>query len=164
MANKNLLIIGAGQYGCVAKEVAQAMGCFEKIDFLDDHSSIAIGKAEELEKFALDYSCVFVAIGNPDIRLYLIAQAKSLGFTVISLVHPRGYVSPSAILEEGCIVEPCAVVQANACVRAGCLISAGAVVNHNALLEEGCHIDCNATVSARSVVKTKIKIGSGQVY
>ena len=33
---KNLLIIGAGQYGMVAKEIAESMKCFEKIDFVDD--------------------------------------------------------------------------------------------------------------------------------
>ncbi len=35
--NKNLLIIGAGIYGVVAKEIAESMNCFEKIDFVDDN-------------------------------------------------------------------------------------------------------------------------------
>ncbi|MBR1677729.1 MAG: acetyltransferase, partial [Clostridia bacterium] len=34
--NRNLLILGAGQYGTVVKEIAKSMECFEKIDFLDD--------------------------------------------------------------------------------------------------------------------------------
>ena len=34
--NKNLLILGAGQYGQVAKEIAEDIGYFEKISFLDD--------------------------------------------------------------------------------------------------------------------------------
>lgn len=34
--NKNLLIIGASTYGVVASEIAADMGCFEKIDFVDD--------------------------------------------------------------------------------------------------------------------------------
>ncbi len=45
-----LLILGAGQYGFVAREVAEAMGCFTSIDFLDDHSDIAIGKLDDVEK------------------------------------------------------------------------------------------------------------------
>lgn len=40
--NKNLLILGAGQYGYVAKEVAESMGHFEKITFLDDNNERAI--------------------------------------------------------------------------------------------------------------------------
>ncbi len=35
--NNNLLIIGAGCFGLAAKETAEAMGCFEKISFLDDN-------------------------------------------------------------------------------------------------------------------------------
>ena len=37
-----LLILGAEQYGFVAKEIAEAMGKSTKINFLDDHSDIAI--------------------------------------------------------------------------------------------------------------------------
>ena len=36
MQNKNLLILGAGQYGVMAKEIAEAMGAFDRIAFLDD--------------------------------------------------------------------------------------------------------------------------------
>lgn len=34
--NKSLLILGAGQYGQVAKEIAESVGCFKRISFLDD--------------------------------------------------------------------------------------------------------------------------------
>ena len=34
--NKNLLIVSAGTYGVVASEIAADMGCFEKIDFVDN--------------------------------------------------------------------------------------------------------------------------------
>ena len=66
--NKNLLILCAGQYGQVAKEVAESMGCFEKIAFLDDNNENAIGKLADYEKFVTDYSSAFVAIGNADLR------------------------------------------------------------------------------------------------
>lgn len=35
-SNKNLLILGAGQYGQVAKETAELMGKFETITLLDE--------------------------------------------------------------------------------------------------------------------------------
>ena len=46
--NKSLLIIGAGEYGQVIKEIAELNG-FEKIEFLDDKNPIAIGKINQLE-------------------------------------------------------------------------------------------------------------------
>ena len=71
--NKNLLILGAGCCGLAARETAEAMGCFEKIDFLDDNieempdGSKILGKVCEFENFAAAYSYIFVAIGNPEI-------------------------------------------------------------------------------------------------
>ena len=43
MMDKNLLIIGMGQYGMIAKETAEAMNCFDKIDFLDDNNENRAG-------------------------------------------------------------------------------------------------------------------------
>ena len=160
----NLLIIGAGQYGCVAKETAEAMGCYDKISFIDNNSPLAIGKTDEVEFFLTDYANAFVAIGNSKTRLEIYDKLKKFGYTIVTLIHPKAYIAPSAKVEEGCIVEPNAVVHSNTCIGMGCLISAGAVINHNAVVEAGCHIDCNATVTARSVVKKGIKVESGQVY
>ena len=61
--NKNLLILGAGQYGLVAREIALSMRCFEKIDFLDDKSELAIGRLEDYEKYTAGYSCAITESG-----------------------------------------------------------------------------------------------------
>ena len=161
---KGLLIIGAGQYGFVAKETAEAIGCFDKISFIDNNSLLAIGKTEELEIFLDSYANAFVAIGNSQIRLQFLDQLNALGYQVVSLIHPKAYVAPSAKVGKGSIIEPNAVVHSNVSIGIGCLISAGAVVNHNAVVEDGCHIDCNATVTARSIVATGTKAKCGQVY
>ena len=160
----NLLIIGAGQYGCVVKETAQAVGCYNEIEFIDDNSKYALGKIEEIEKFLDNYANAFVAIGNSKIRLELIERLVTIGYRIITLIHPKVYVSSSATIEKGCIIEPNAVVHSNVSIGIGCLISANAVVNHNAVVEDGCHIDCNATVTARSIVKAGTKVECGQVY
>ena len=48
---ENLLILGAGQHGRVAKEIAETMDCYSKIDFLDDLAECAIGKLSEYKNF-----------------------------------------------------------------------------------------------------------------
>ena len=161
---KKLLIIGAGQYGYVAKETAEATCLYDKIAFIDEFAPIAIGKTKDVGNFLTEYANAFVAIGNTNVRLEIIDTLKTLGYRQVTLIHPKAYVSPSAEIAEGCIVEPNAVIHSNTRIGIGCLISAGAVVNHNAVVEDGCHIDCNATVEARSVVKAGIKVNSGQVY
>ena len=65
---KNLLIIGAGSLGAIAKEIAEEiaeeMGTFQKIDFLDDDSDLAIGKFSDIERFAGEYRSVLLRWSN----------------------------------------------------------------------------------------------------
>lgn len=69
--NKNLLIIGAGIYGLVVKEIAESMNCFEKIDFVDDNQKTTsngievIGTSADIGRLSQDYENAIVAIGNP---------------------------------------------------------------------------------------------------
>ena len=72
----NLLIIGAGQFGQVTKEIAISMKVFDEISFLDDNSEQAIGKIEEYEKFKENYKCAVVAIGNSSVREELIKKLE----------------------------------------------------------------------------------------
>ena len=147
----NLLIIGAGQYGCVAKEIAESMGIFDKIEFIDDNSPKAIGKISELENFAKEFKSAFVAIGNAQFRIDCINKLEQLGFEIATLIHPMAFVSKQSTLGCGTIVEPLAVVQANCKVGKGVLICSGAVLKHNSAVEDGCYIDCNSTVAGAVV-------------
>ena len=60
----NLLILGAGEYGQLVKELARNR--YTTIDFLDDKSTAAIGKLEEYKKYVDKYEAI-VAIGNNEI-------------------------------------------------------------------------------------------------
>ncbi len=162
--NRNLLILGAGQYGRVVREIAKDMNYFDKISFLDDNSSLAIGKLTDYNFFEDSYSYAFVAIGNPDIRIKWLNLLEETNYTIPVLIHPKAYVSPSAKIMEGSIVEPMAVVHTECTIKRGCFISAGAVINHASKCLEGCHIDCNATVFGYSVVPAGTKVNSGEVF
>ena len=162
--NKNLLIIGAGQYGQVAKEVADSMGCFEKIDFLDDNNETAIGKLNDYEKFVTEYSYAFVAIGNADLRLQYIQKLEEACYRIAILISPKAYVSKSAQLMKGSIVEPMAVVNANSTVCVGAFVCAGAVVNHNAFVGDGCQLDCGSAVGSGVILPAKTKLKYNEVF
>ena len=179
----NLLIIGAGQYGLVAREIALDMGCFSEISFLDDSCKApaaspdsrhcekrsdeaihVIGTSRDLEKFAAQYRYGFVAIGNPEVRRRLVESLVSCGVTPATLIHPTAYVSPSAKLEPGCCVEPLAVVQTDAALGTATFVASGAVVRHNAAVGDYCHIDCNAVVQTGAVVPAATKVACNSVF
>lgn len=164
MDKRNLLILGAGQYGQVVREIAEAMGCFNKIDYLDDNNPAALGRLGDYERFYPEYGCAFVAMGNPKLRMQWLDKLELVGFELPVLIHPKAYVSPSAKLKKGTIVEPMAVVNTEAVVERGGLLCAGCVVNHNAYIMPVCQIDCNAVVASNAVVPEGTKVPSGTVY
>lgn len=162
--NRNLLIIGAGQYGIMATEIARAMNVFEKIDFLDDSFKGALGTTRDMEKFAEAYNYGFVAIGNPEIRRRLTEQLQMNCITPAILVHPKSFVSPSAQLQKGCCIEPMATVQAGAVVAKGTFIASGAVIRHDAFVGEFCHVDCNAVIESQAIVPAETKVCCNSVF
>lgn len=164
MEQKRLLVLGAGQYGQLVRETAQATGRFSQIAFLDDNNPAAIGKMAEYGQFLQKFSCAFVAMGNPALRRQWLDALQQAGFELPVLIHPKAYVAPSAVLGAGTIVEPMAVVNTEAVVENGGLLCAGCVVNHNARVMACCQIDCNAVVAANAVVPAGTKVQSGTVF
>ena len=164
MGEKNLLILGAGQYGKVVRDTAVAMGGFGEIGFLDDASSLAVGKLAEYEAFCRNYCCAFVAMGNPALRKQWLEKLEQAGFELPVLIHPMAWASPTAVLGKGTILEPMAVVHSEAVVEPGGLICAGAVVNHNAVVGRCCQIDCGAVVASNAVVPEGTKVPSCTVW
>ena len=151
----NLLILGAGQYGLAAREVAEAMDCFEKLDFLDDKNPIAIGKLDDYIKFT-EYKCAFVAIGNPEVRFKYIQ--KLINYQLVNLIHPQACISPSATLGKACIIEAFAVVGTGVEIGSGCIIMSGAVIGHNASVGTCCQLKYNCTVPENNSVVPMSKI------
>lgn len=161
--NNNLLILGAGGYGHVVREIAEDSGIFDKIDFLDDSSPLAIGKFDDAEKFLKGYPNAVVALGNAELRLGYIEKLRAAGFQIPAIISPRAYVSKSAKIGNGTIVEPFSAVNANSEVGIGVLLRCGSVIDHNAKVGDFCYIDCGVVVKANNSVGFKIKIAANSV-
>lgn len=160
----SLLIVGAGQYGMMVKELIGAQKQYDKIVFLDDNNPIAIDKIGNYENYVDEYKYVIVAIGNAEIRLEITDKLKAVGYEIVTYISPNSYVSPSAEIAEGCIIEPMSAVNTDAQIGRCTIISSGAVVNHNSTVGEGCHINCNATVCSNSNVPPKTKVDYGENF
>ncbi len=169
--DKNLLIVGASTYAMVAFEIAEDMGCFEKISFVDDKRETTpngipvVGTTQDFARLSSEYSNIIVAIGNPEVRLSLLNRIKEeTYYRIVSLVSPKAYISPSARIMRGCIIEPMAVVHTGCVIEQGCIVSAGAVINHASMCCKGAHIDCSATVEGYCLVQSGTKLNCGAVY
>ena len=162
--NNNLLILGAGGYGHVVREIAEDSGIFDKIDFLDDSSPLAIGKFGDAEKFLKGYRNAVVALGNAELRLGYIEKLRAAGFQIPAIISPKAYVSKSAKIAAGCVVESMAVVNANAALSEGVFVCAGAIVNHNSSVGKVCTLQCGSVTPANSILPDKTALKYNEVY
>ena len=160
---KKLLILGAGGYGKTVLDVAQQLGCYESIDFLDDNQIGVLGKCEEYASFADAQTEVYPAFGNNEARMRWIRILQEAGMSIPTLVHPRAYVSPTARLGVGAVVLPMAVVNTGVQVGNGCIVNIGALVDHDSILEDGVHLAPGAIVKAENRIPEKMKVDSAQV-
>jgi len=160
--NKNLLILGAGMFGTVVKELAEEMGVFEKIGFLDDkygsvefegnyHEQV-IGKLEDYEKFVPDYEYAIVSIGNPDFRMEWTKKLYYVHYKIPIIVSKSAYISESAQLSRGVIVGPMVVINPITHVGEGTFVLAKSVIDHNSFVADYCNIQCGTVVMPRATV------------
>lgn len=158
----NLLIIGAGQFGQVTKEIAESLEIFNKIDFLDDNNDLAIGKIDDYKKYIKKYNRAIVAIGNAKYRKKLLEDIEKL-YNIDSIISPFAYVSDTSKIGKGSIVEPTAFINANSEIGNGCIICAGSIINHNAKVGDYCHINCGAIIKSNSTIQNDRKIDYGEI-
>ena len=187
----SLLILTAGGHGQVVGETAACVG-YEKIGFLDDGKELGaavggggcngngcqpnvgapigkvIGGTGDVDRFLAsgEYDAVFPALGNNSARQKWMEEREVLvrgRSGVPTLVHPTAWVSPSAKLGPGVIVEAMAVVNANVVVGPGTIIGIGVKVDHDAVIGECAHIDAGAIVHARGKVNDLAKVEAGAV-
>ena len=162
---KKLLILGAGGYGRTIADVAQQLGCYDRIAFLDDSSlkSDVMGKCEDVFQLSDKYTDVYPAFGNNAGRMQWMERLLEAGICVPTLVHPRAYVSPTAKLGIGVTVLPMAVVNTHVTVENGCIINIGALIDHDSVIGAGTHLAPGATVKAENRIPGMMKIDSGTV-
>lgn len=167
---KSLLILGAGGHGRVVAETAMEMknengeNKYEKIDYLDDQSEIAIGKLSDLETIGCHYDEVFCGIGNNQMRESLMGKAEDMGYTIPVLIHPRAYVSPTATIGSGTIVEAGALVNVNTVIGKESIISIGAIIDHDVTIGEFAHVNAGTVCKAGSRVKKRQKLDAGITF
>ena len=155
---KRPLILGRGGFGTQLNDWLMDEG-WGSADFLDDNAPDAVGGLRDY----LDPAILrrgrpsFVALGDNALRVQLLQKLAAAGYATPVFISDAASVSPSAVLEPGCIILP------QAYVGADCIVNAGAIVDHNATLGRGVHIAPGGIVKAGASVAEFAKVDSGEI-
>ena len=159
---RKLLIVASKRYGDYVKEIAESMGCFEEISFVDNDREGAIGKLEDVESFYPEYNCAIAACDDGTERLEWNKKLETL-YNIPVLFHMDSTISPSANLMPGCIVEPRAVVGCGSTIGQATVIGANSVVEPYCLVGDGCTLKSGTIVKSTNMVAMNTSTEQGSV-
>ena len=153
---KDIYIIGAGTYGEVMYELAEACG-YNVVGYFDeDDDKIGtevmgvkvIGKFSECEYSEIAEKNFIVAIGNNKIRCDIMTQINDAGGITPTLIHPTAHVSKSAEIGRGVYIQQGAVIWTKAIISDFVIISPNTVIAHHTKIGKACMISTLCTVGA----------------
>lgn len=101
------------------------------------------------------------AVGDNSRRRKVFEMARSLGFELLTVVHPTAIVSPSAEIGEGTCIFPGAIVGAGARLGRNVIVNSGAIVEHDCTLGDHVHIASGAVLAGGVTVEEGAHIGAG---
>jgi len=168
-----VFIVGAGGHARVVYDILSYDRNFEVVGFTDNvikrpnekiFGKPVLGKHEiwpELCRKGI--RAAIVAVGDNNIRAQYFHKLKKLGFELISAIHPKSSIAPSAKIGEGTVVCAGAIVSTNVRVGEDCIINSRAVVEHECRIGNHVHIAPGACIAGRTKIGEKSFIGIGSV-
>ena len=170
MSGQRFLVHGAGGHGRVVADAGRSAG-LTLAGFLDDDDArdgglLAGVPVVSWSRFSRDreaFGDVAIALGIGDnaARGRSFERARALGVPVVTLIHDRAVVAPSARVGEGAVVMAGAVINPDADVGRGVIVNTAAVVEHDVVLGDFVHLSPNAALGGAVQVGAFAHVGLG---
>jgi acetyltransferase EpsM len=168
-----IVVYGAGGHGRSLVDLLQTLGTYRIVGFVDDslHGKEAVlgfpvlGDREALPGLADQGVRLAVnavgGIGNIQARLEVFDVLAHAGFVCPPLVHPTGFLEPTATLAAGAQILPHAYVGTDARVGFGVIVNTGAIISHDCVLAHGANVSPGAMLAGGVEVGPGALIGMG---
>ena len=149
---KNLIIIGAGGHGLVIADIAQKMGTYETISFLDDRDVKevmglpVVGKTTCIEKY-INTADIFVAIGDNKVRGQFIERLLAIGANIPTLIHPSAIIGACVKIGVGSAIMAGSVINPCSKLGKGVILNTCSSIDHECEVGDYCHISVGAHIA-----------------
>ena len=161
-----LVVYGSSGHGKVVCDVLRAAG--HVVDgFVDDDPTRYGSRVLDLPVLGGGQALVgkgarvALGIGDNHARAKVAALIASFGGTLVTCVHPRAAVAPSATLGEGTIVMAMAVLNPDARVGRAVIVNTAAVVEHDCVVDDYAHVSPNSVMGGGCRVGAFAQLGIG---
>lgn len=161
-----LVVYGASGHGKVVCDVLLAAGLV--VDgFVDDEPSrkgavvLGLPVLGTGDFLAGKGAQVALGIGVNAARAKVAERCAALGATLVTCVHPRAMVSPSAELGEGTIVMALAAINPDARIGRGVIVNTGSIVEHDDVVGDFAHVSPNSVMGGNCELGALSQLGIG---
>ena len=163
---KSLIIIGAGGHGRVIADIAQKLGVYESISFLDDggvkHTMgiPVVGKIVDAEKY-VNSADFFVAIGNSKLREEFMEDLLKKGANIPTLIHPSATIGSHVEIGIGTTVMAGVVINPCAKIGKGVILNTCSSIDHDCVIGDYCHIAVGVRIAGTVELGRSVWLGAG---
>jgi sugar O-acyltransferase (sialic acid O-acetyltransferase NeuD family) len=164
----DIFIVGAGTYGAVIADLAEACG-YSVAGFYDDDLSKAgksvlgkpvLGKLD-LKKDICEKANYAVAIGDVAVHLSKSREIIKNGGIMPGLIHPKAEISKYAHIGKACIIHALTYIWTEATIGDFSVISPNVVIAHHTTVGEGSFISTGCSIGAGIDIAERVLIGIG---
>lgn len=160
MLEKKLLILGAGGFGQSIAEVAELLGKWKSISFVDDRwpeqqqadRYTIITNIQSLETINPDNFEAIIAIGNNQIRQKWQQLLLDLSITITTIIHPQTVIAPSVKIGQGVSIMAGCIIGTNTIIQDGVILNIGTLLDHDVIIERFSHLSVGVKVVGGQII------------
>jgi UDP-perosamine 4-acetyltransferase len=171
VADRRLLIVGAGAHARAVADVARGCGWsgagfVAAVGAADDAPDL-VGCDDDLPRLAASrtFEGAIVGVGNAALarRPPLFARLRALGMATPAIVHPSAVVSSSARVGAGSVVFPHVTIGADVVVGDNAVLYSGAIVEHDCRIGDHAYLAPGVIVCGNVRVEHGAFLGAGAI-
>jgi sugar O-acyltransferase (sialic acid O-acetyltransferase NeuD family) len=149
------LILGTGGHALEIGELAELLGCsrFRLIERDEEDGILNSSSPENLN--------LILGMGDPIFRLAALQRLTGFSKNLISLIHPETYISKTAQIKAGTVIQYGSVISSEVRIASGVLVNWNSTVGHHASIGTGTVINPGASVSGYCKIGEGVLIGTG---
>jgi acetyltransferase EpsM len=173
---KKLVILGGSGIGMIAASVANDLGYFEILGFLNDVEPIGsnigkfkkipvIGKTEDVDRYLLDEEVFFfIAYVGMQREEEIFMKINSLNIPsnrYATLIHPTAIIPRGFCkIGNGVLIAPLAQLSPDTTLEDNCMMLANSFLGHDSVMRKFAHIASNSVIGANVDVGRAVHIGT----